>query len=97
MNLVDLAPEADETVAALPDEFTGTGAPGAYEPMEWWKAFADPVLDRMIEVAQDSNFDLAGVVARVEQARARASTSRYSAIGGTIQSRVSAAWMTASV
>ncbi len=71
MNLVDLAPEAEETVSALPDEFTGTEDAGSYEPLEWWKAFADPVLDRVIEAALASNFDLAEAVARVEQARAR--------------------------
>ena len=70
-NLVDLAPEAEETVVALPDEFTGTEDAGSYEPLEWWKTFADPVLDRVIEAALDSNFDLAEAVARVEQARAR--------------------------
>ena len=70
-NLVDLAPEAEETVSALPDEFTGTEDAGSYEPLEWWKTFADPVLDRVIEAALDSNFDLAEAVARVEQARAR--------------------------
>ncbi len=71
MNLVDLAPEAEDTVSALPDEFTGTEDAGSYEPLEWWKAFADPVLDRVIEAALDSNFDLAEAVARVKQARAR--------------------------
>ena len=71
MNLVNLVPEADETVAALPDEFTGSGDAGSYEPLEWWKSFADPVLDRIIEAALESNFDLAEAVARVEQARAR--------------------------
>ena len=71
MNLVDLAPEAEDTVSALPDEFTGTEDAGSYEPLEWWKTFADPVLDRVIEAALDSNFDLAEAVARVEQARAR--------------------------
>ena len=70
-NLVDLAPEAEETVSALPDEFTGTEDTGSYKPLEWWKTFADPVLDRVIEAALDSNFDLAEAVARVEQARAR--------------------------
>ena len=71
MNLVDMVPEAEEPVAELPGEFAGTEVAGAYEPAEWWKAFADPVLDRIIEAALASNFDLAEAVARVEQARAR--------------------------
>ena len=42
------------------------------EPTRWWEAFEDPALNRVMEAALDSNFDLAGAVARVEQARARA-------------------------
>ena len=71
LNLVNLVPEATESVTELPDEYTGAEVADAYEPAEWWKAFADPVLDRIIEAALASNFDLAEAVARVEQARAR--------------------------
>ena len=42
------------------------------EAARWWRSFEDPALDRVMEAALDSNFDLAGAVARVEQARARA-------------------------
>ena len=49
MNLVDLASEAEETVSALSDEFTGTEDAGSYEPLEWWTMFTDPVLDSIIE------------------------------------------------
>ena len=70
-NLVNLAPEAAEPVAALPDEYAGSETAGAYEPLEWWKSFADPVLDQVIETVLASNFDLAEAVARVGQARAR--------------------------
>ena len=70
-NLVNLVPEAAEPVSDLPEEYAGSEADGTYEPLEWWKSFADPVLDQVIEVAQASNFDLAEAVARVEQARAR--------------------------
>ena len=70
-NLIDLAPEAAEPVADLPDEYAGTETGGAYQPLQWWKSFADPVLDRVIETALASNFDLAEAVARVDQARAR--------------------------
>ncbi len=68
---MDMAPQASDPVAALPQEFAGTEVAGAYQPRQWWKAFADPVLDRLIETALASNFDLAEAVARVEQARAR--------------------------
>lgn len=69
--LIDMAPPPADPVAKLPQEFTGTEVTGAYQPRRWWKAFADPVLDRLIETALASNFDLAEAVARVEQARAR--------------------------
>ena len=52
--------------------FTESPAEGAYEPLEWWRAFADPALDRVVESVLDSNFDVAEAVARVEQAQVRA-------------------------
>lgn len=70
-SLVDMAPQAGDPVANLPGEYAGAEAAGAYEPLQWWKAFADPTLDRVIEAALASNFDLAEAIARVEQARAR--------------------------
>ena len=69
--LVNRAPPSPEPVAELPEEFAGTDVAGSYEPLEWWKTFADPVLDRVIEAVLASNFDLAEAVARVDQARAR--------------------------
>ena len=56
----------------LPEKFTGDVVVDAYEPLEWWKTFSDPALDRVVEAVLASNFDLAEAVARVEQARARA-------------------------
>ena len=41
----------------------------------WWTRFADPVLDRLMEVALAQNMDVAAAVARVEQARAAAQAS----------------------
>ena len=41
-------------------------------PPKWWHSFGDPVLDQVMETALESSFDLAEVVARVDQARARA-------------------------
>ena len=43
--------------------------PPPYEPLEWWKAFADPRLDAVVDSVLASNFGLAEAVARVEQAR----------------------------
>ena len=64
-------PPIPESVAELPNEFAGSEVAGSYEPLEWWESFADPVLDQVIEAVLASNFDLAGAVARVDQARAR--------------------------
>ena len=52
-----------------PDQFVADTAAGAYEPLEWWRAFGDPALDELVETALTSNFDLAEALARVEQAR----------------------------
>ena len=52
--------------------FTETPAEGAYEPLEWWRAFGDPVLERIVESVLDSNFDVAEAIARVDQAHVRA-------------------------
>ncbi len=42
------------------------------EPVAWWETFNDPMLNRVVQSALESNFDLATAVARVKQARARA-------------------------
>ena len=58
------SPRVLETVEELPAGFAGSEAEGSYEPLEWWKAFADPALDRVIAEVLTSNFDLAEAVAR---------------------------------
>ena len=69
-----LTPDArvPEQVTELADDFAGSASAGRHQPLEWWKAFADPVLDRVVATVLESNFDLAEAVARVDQARARA-------------------------
>ena len=69
-----LAPPAplSETMLVHAQEVADAGALRRQEPLEWWKSFADPVLDRVMETALESSFDLAQAVARVDQARARA-------------------------
>lgn len=58
--------------AALPE----AAARGAYDAVEWWRAFQDPTLDAVVDSALASNFDLAEAVARVQQARAQARVAR---------------------
>ena len=69
-------PSLPEPVAKLPESFVGSSVAGAYEPLEWWRAFADPALNTIVEAVLASNLDLAESVARVQQARARARIAR---------------------
>lgn len=69
-------PPVAESVAVLTDDSAGGEASGSIRRREWWKAFADPALNRIIEGVLASNFDLAAAVARVDQARARARIAR---------------------
>ena len=69
-------PSLPEPVANIPERFVGSSVAGAYEPLEWWRAFADPALDTIVEAVLASNLDLAESVARVQQARARARIAR---------------------
>ena len=58
-----------------PEQWPGAAAA---EPIsaEWWKAYGDPVLDRMVEDALAYNTDLRFAVARVDEARAALGISR---------------------
>ncbi len=56
----------------LPDAFSAEPAAGPRESLEWWRAFADPVLDGVVETVLEANLDMAEAVARVQQARVRA-------------------------
>lgn len=65
-------PELPDPAAEMPAEFGEGPETRTYEPLQWWKAFADPVLDRIVDSALASNLDMAAGVARVQQARERA-------------------------
>ena len=73
-----LAPRTSlpEPVSELPGDFAESLAAGPHEPVEWWHAFADPALDTVVDSVLVSNFDLAGGIARVQQARVRARIAR---------------------
>ena len=68
----ELPAPASEPVPELPAAFTHGAEANGRESVEWWRAFADPVLDQVIESVLASNFDIAEAVARVHQARVRA-------------------------
>ena len=65
-------PELPQPETEMPEDFARSPAPGPYQPLQWWKSFADPALDRVVESVLESNLDMAVAVARVEQARERA-------------------------
>lgn len=73
--LVSRPPAPDpvpEAAPELPADFAESPAAGSYQPQEWWRAFADPVLDEVVESVLASNLSMAEAVARVQQARTRA-------------------------
>ena len=63
---------AQEAAPELPADFVESPAAGSHQPQEWWRAFADPALDQVVESVLASNFSVAEAVARVQQARTRA-------------------------
>ena len=70
-------PELPDPAPELPEDFQETPAvAGTHEPLQWWRAFADPALDRIVDSVLDSSLDMAAAVARVEQARERARIAR---------------------
>ena len=77
----EVAPEVE-----LPDRWSTEAARTAAEPpAEWWRSFADPVLESLVERAVGKNLDVAIAVARVNEARALrdiASGARYPVVDG---------------
>ncbi len=49
---------------------------------EWWRAFHDPLLDRLIAIGQAGNIGLAEAAARVREAEALARAAGYPVTGG---------------
>ncbi|MEM7690170.1 MAG: TolC family protein [Pseudomonadota bacterium] len=78
---VSMAPdrETPALVEQLPDSFEqaqGAAATSLYTPQNWWRAFEDPVLDRLVIRALESNLDIAESAARLRQVSAQARISR---------------------
>jgi len=55
---------------------TQTPAPESLADLPWWEVFSDPVLQRLVTEAVQSNYDLRVAVARVEQANALVGVAR---------------------
>lgn len=66
-------PRLPATVAELPAAYEAEAPPAeaAHEPRDWWRAFDDATLDRLIETALVANLDLHEAVARLEELRHR--------------------------
>ncbi len=54
----------------VPATLPATGGTAQVDWLVWWKAFADPVLDAMLQEAASNNQDLALASARIAEARA---------------------------
>ena len=70
------SPAARDLLTDLPEVFSGGQDASAHQSLAWWESFADPTLNKVVEAALASNFDLRQAVARVQQARARARIAR---------------------
>jgi NodT family efflux transporter outer membrane factor (OMF) lipoprotein len=95
-----LAPTTPTLEAAVPAAWQGRGAatPGTVLETGWWRAFGDPVLDRLVEQALAHNTDLRSAAARVTEARALVDVQRAAGLptleagfGGSRSQSISAA------
>ena len=67
----------DDVAGMLPDQFTDVLPTGDAEiPVEWWKAFDDPQLERLVERGLNYNSDLIIAAQRLREARAAFRSSR---------------------
>jgi NodT family efflux transporter outer membrane factor (OMF) lipoprotein len=78
-----IGPEYEEPEVAVPDDWMDAGKVAGIRPeivryAEWWRVFADPVLDALVESAYHGNPTLQSAGARVLEALAR----RRVAVGG---------------
>ena len=70
------APRMPAPVAELPEAYDGEAPPAEAPAAEadarqWWRAFDDPTLDRLVETALTENLDLREAIARLEELRHR--------------------------
>lgn len=81
---ISLAPATKEPaiVADIPSKFEARDTQGEYAPAQWWHAFEDPVLDRLVDQALRSNLDIVEAAGRLEQVSAQARISRAALLPG---------------
>lgn len=72
-----LAPRYERPPIELPAQWAGSeDRSSASISVQWWKIYADPLLDQLVEEAFAHNANLALAVARVDEARALAGFAR---------------------
>jgi multidrug efflux system outer membrane protein len=73
-------------IAELPTGFGETQSDDARQPLNWWHAFNDPTLNRLVDEALIANLDIAEAAARVDEARAQAriaGANRFPSVSGS--------------
>jgi multidrug efflux system outer membrane protein len=79
-----VGPDYKRPASELPEQWSGQAATEQVSAT-WWKAYGDPVLDRMVDDALMHNLDLRRAIAVVEEARAAlgiADADRYPTVSG---------------
>jgi NodT family efflux transporter outer membrane factor (OMF) lipoprotein len=89
----DLGPAYQRPDAEVPAAYRATqdSAATAWPEAAWWRGFASPALDALIEEARARNFDLAAAAARVRQADA-ASRIATAALFPSLSAGATAQW-----
>lgn len=81
--------EAPMAPISLPEQFSASGT--ELLPVQWWRSFDDPALDRLQTQALSRNFTLAAARARLRQAQAltaQAGAAARPTLDGSAQARV---------
>lgn len=79
-------------VTEMPADFGESPAGGERSPLNWWHAFNDPTLNRLVDEALIANLDIAEAAARVDEARAMArvaGASRFPSVNGSASANYS--------
>lgn len=67
-----VGPDYERPAVPMPDGWKESpGTRGSLADLEWWKLFADPVLNELVEGALRENFDVRLALERVAEVRAR--------------------------
>jgi NodT family efflux transporter outer membrane factor (OMF) lipoprotein len=73
---VDAPPTTPQTEQVEQSALGLNGAAAPHFPLQWWKAFGDPQVDRLAELVVANNPTLAGALARMRAAEAELSVNR---------------------